>query len=75
MTNFIRYLKWEIKWHYASALSAVQWFVTMLLPRWLVAMATIRLVAHATTGMYGHTDATNLRIMEAIKRWDTSNAR
>jgi hypothetical protein len=45
------------------------------LPRWLIYWATIRLAAHATTGVYGKTDPTTLNVMEALRRWEKPNTR
>jgi len=41
------------------------------LPRKLVYYASIRLMAHATTGDYSYTVVPELTIMEALERWDT----
>lgn len=48
----------------------IQRAVANMLPRWLVEMATIRLVVHATTGKYGATDVSELRAMTALRRWN-----
>jgi len=40
------------------------------LPGKLVYTASIRLMAHATTGEYGNTIPDELNVMEAFKRWD-----
>lgn len=40
------------------------------LPRNLVYMAAIRLVAHATTGEYADTVVPEITAMEAVKRWE-----
>lgn len=42
------------------------------LPRELILWATIRLVAHATTGKFGDTVVPELTATDAIKRWDDS---
>lgn len=48
----------------------IQRAIANMLPRWLVEVATIRLIAHATTGKYGSTDVNELRAMTALRRWD-----
>ena len=40
------------------------------LPRWLIYWASIRLFAHATTGIYGNTITPELNIIDALKRWE-----
>lgn len=40
------------------------------LPRPLVYWCAIRLMAHATTGQYGTTEAPALLAMDALKRWN-----
>lgn len=40
------------------------------MPGWLVYWCSIRLMAHATTGRYGDTEAPSLSIMDALKRWE-----
>lgn len=40
------------------------------LPRRVVYWATIRLWAHATSGPWSSTIATELRVDEALKRWE-----
>jgi hypothetical protein len=42
------------------------------LPKQLVMWATIRLVAHATTGKYSSTVVPELSAMDALKRWETA---
>ena len=44
------------------------------LPKWLIYWATIRLMAHATTGKYGNTIVPELEAMEALKRWEYKEA-
>ena len=40
------------------------------LPKWVVYFATIRLIAHATTGKYSNTIVPELGAMEALERWE-----
>lgn len=44
--------------------------IAWALPKWLVMWATLRLIAHGTTGQYGMTTPSELDVMEALKRWD-----
>jgi hypothetical protein len=49
------------------------WFVWRL-PRRLVYWCSIRLIAHATTGVrYGNTLPDDLSVMDALERWGQSN--
>lgn len=41
------------------------------LPKWLVAWAIVRMVAHATTGKYQLTELPRLTCCEALERWET----
>ena len=41
-----------------------------LLPKKLVLWASLRLIAHATTGKYGSQIVPELSAMDAVKRWD-----
>lgn len=43
------------------------------LPRPLVAYAAARLMAHATTGKWGHELTTSVTCVDALKRWDEPN--
>ena len=43
------------------------------LPRGLVYWCAIRLMAHATTGDYGHVIVPELLAMDALKRWDLNH--
>ena len=45
------------------------WFVWKM-PDWLVYWCSIRLIAHATQGPYGSTNATELTAMDALDRWN-----
>jgi hypothetical protein len=46
-------------------------WIAYRLPRWLVYLAAVRLIAHATTGKYGTQIVPDLLAMEALKRWDS----
>ncbi len=47
-------------------------FIAWHLPKELVKWAAVRLMAHATTGRYGHVNTTTTTIIEALQRWETS---
>ena len=49
------------------------WFVWKL-PKRLVYWCAIRLGAHATGGKYGNTIVAELSFMDALKRWEKSEA-
>ena len=42
------------------------------LPKELVKWASVRLMAHATTGEYGKCNTPSTTIIEALERWDTA---
>lgn len=46
--------------------------IAWLLPRRLVYWCALRLAAHATTGTYGSQEVPELRLMDALARWDKS---
>ena len=47
----------------------LQTWVAWHLPRWLIKWASIRMIAHATTGRYENTDVPTLTAMDAVGRW------
>lgn len=47
--------------------------IAWAMPRWLVYWCAIRLMAHATTGKYGHEFTDRVTILDALKRWHSSN--
>lgn len=47
------------------------WFAWKL-PARLVYWVAVRLFAHATTGQYGETVASELTLFEAVERWKTA---
>jgi hypothetical protein len=63
------------KYWWRHKLDKLQMFVAWRLPRWLVRWAAVRLVAHATTGRYGHTLTVKLTAVEALRRWDEEGKR
>jgi hypothetical protein len=46
----------------------IKW-IAWRLPKRLVYWAAVRLVAHATQGVYGNTVVPDLTAMEALRRW------
>lgn len=44
--------------------------IAWAMPRWLVYWCAIRLVAKATTGEFSSTVVPDLKVMDALKRWD-----
>lgn len=50
----------------------LQMWLAWHLPKWLVKLAAVRLIAHATTGQYGSTVVSELTAMDALKRWDVA---
>lgn len=45
-------------------------WLAWLLPRQLAYWATIRLIAHSTSGKYGSTYVNDLTPMDVLKRWE-----
>lgn len=60
------YLKYELRKIIDKVLFRIVW----ALPKRLVYLSAIRVMAHATTGKYGNTIVPELAGMEAIKRWE-----
>ena len=46
-------------------------WIARRMPRWLVQWCAIRLGAHATQGPWSNQVVSDLRFMDALKRWDT----
>lgn len=46
------------------------WWIAYRLPRRVVYFASIRLIANATTGQYGDTEAPGILAMDAVGRWE-----
>jgi inhibitor of KinA sporulation pathway (predicted exonuclease) len=51
----------------------IRW-IAWHLPKSLVMWCYLRVGAHATTGKYGNTIVPELGMMEALDRWDSTNA-
>ena len=45
-------------------------WVAFHLPRYLVMWCAVRLMAHATTGQWGHEEPGKVNIIEALSRWN-----
>lgn len=43
------------------------------LPKWIIYWSAIRMFAHATTGAYGSTVASELTMFDAVERWSKDN--
>ena len=70
----LRHRVQEIKyWYVTRRMQRLSYWVAWRLPRWLVAKAAIRLIAHATTGPYGNQVVPELNAMEALRRWDAKH--
>lgn len=50
----------------------LQMWIIWKLPKWLIKWASIRLIAHATTGKYSSTIVPELSAMDALKRWEAA---
>ena len=48
----------------------LQMWLAWTLPKWLVKLATVRLIVHATTGEYESTVVPELTAIDALKRWE-----
>ena len=69
----IDFFRFSLEWKFTRFMDAVAWRITCLMPKWLVSLAVIRAIAHGTTGKYGSTDASDVRAMTVVKRWEGSN--
>jgi hypothetical protein len=58
-----------LKYWWLGKKDKLQMWFAWRLPKWLVEWATVRLVAHATTGVYSDTVVPDLTAMEALRRW------
>ncbi len=65
---------WDIRYLFANMMDAIKWFVAFrCLPRWLVYLATVRLMSHGTTGKYSATYVDDVRAVTLMKRWGAPN--
>ncbi len=54
-----------------TMLEKVLWKIAFLMPRKLVYLCAVRLIAHATQGEYGNTVVPELAAMDALDRWES----
>lgn len=59
------HLKYEINKRGDALLRKIVWH----LPKRMVMWAYIRVASYATTGQYGDTIVTDIKMMEALERW------
>jgi hypothetical protein len=52
----------------------IQMWIAWKLPRWLVRWASVRMIAHATTGRYSTTVVPEISAMDALQRWEEAGA-
>lgn len=57
------------KYDWDAKIEKIQMWIAWKLPHWLVKWAAVRLMAHATTGVYGSTIVPELTAVDALKRW------
>jgi hypothetical protein len=67
-------LRWIWAWHIKERArrcgeKTLRW-IAWHLPRNLVKWCYVRVGAHATSGQYGDTVVPELRMMDALRRWD-----
>ena len=56
-------------WNLRRPMQQLRLKFVFALPRWLIYWAAIRLISHATTGMYGAQSVPDLKAMNALDRW------
>jgi hypothetical protein len=67
----LRYdLRYDLRYELGKRVERAQMAVAWKLPHWLVMWASVRLIAHATTGKHGHTVVPELTAVDALKRWE-----
>jgi len=62
-------LRFNLIWFMQHRPARIKLNLAWIMPRWLVYLCAVRLIAHATTGQYGETNPGELRAMEALERW------
>ena len=65
----INYLWWKTKYLSDSLLNQIIWAIVWALPKRVIYVAGIRMIAHATTGQYAQTDTGDIRAMTCLRRW------
>ena len=66
---FIDMVRFDFSGAVRRWIEKLQFRAAWAMPRWLVYYCAIRLIAHATTGKWGATEAFEVRAMTALKRW------
>jgi hypothetical protein len=66
-------MSWEMMWRWRKLKERATMWLVWRLPRAIVMWCAIRVAAHATTGRWSHQVVPDLRMMDAIKRWDESH--
>lgn len=62
-------INWLWYWHVKRRLSHVPFTIARWMPRWLVYHCSLRMIAYATSGKYGHTIVPEMTALEALDRW------
>lgn len=70
MRNLYYSALYNVNWWYRTRKEKAQFAIAWALPKWLVYFASIRLIAHATTGSYSNQVVPELNAMDALKRWE-----
>jgi hypothetical protein len=66
-------VRWSyLRWYVHKVPQRIWMKLAWLMPKQLAYWATIRLGAHATTGVYGNQIVPDLYFMDALKRWEDS---
>ena len=59
-----------LKYWWAVKRDKLQMAFVWMMPKWVIMWASVRMIAHATTGKYSGTVVPELTAMDALKRWD-----
>lgn len=62
-------LRFAISWRLKRFFEKLQWTFTSWLPRWVICLAAVRLIAETTSGKYSNTDVNDVRAATCIRRW------
>lgn len=57
----------------SNIMEKLEWQIAYMLPEKVAYFATIRVGAHATTGIHSSTCVPDMTFIEALKRWDASD--
>lgn len=74
MRDWLRWKCWELALWRRRQTERWALRIAWAMPHWLVYWCSIRLIAHATTGVYGATEVPSLPAMEALTRWERDEA-